>query len=129
MDITLTEKDMCDPVASMFRVSAQITEHILRRRQACVGREVDLGQGISGVVLSADSKNVTIKASSGERRVVPITPRRAYIIQRNGNNTPRSAAPRARSPRRSAASPIHASEGRDADARRTAGVTDSTVKS
>ena len=80
--VSLTDREVAmDHVGSLFRVNALMSEHILRARQAKMNRDVDLGQGVKGVVVAVDSKAITIQDSvTGSRRTVPITTHRAAIL-------------------------------------------------
>ena len=100
LDVTLTDKEMSvDPIATLFRVSALMSDHVTRQRQAHVNHSIDLGQGVKGRVVGVDYKNITVKADSGERRTVPMTPKRAALLANPPDSqrttTPASSAPSA----------------------------------
>lgn len=81
LDITLSDREVSvDPVASLFRVSALVSDHVTRMRQSHVNRDVDLGQGVKGRVVAVDYKTITLKGANGERRTVPMTSKRAAVL-------------------------------------------------
>lgn len=110
LDISLSDKDVSvDPVASLFRVSALISDHVTRLRQANVNREIDLGQGVKGRVVAVDYKTVTLKGANGERRTVPMTSKRSAILAHPPTASPSSTSKRA-SPRKQPHAPVQAGE-------------------
>ena len=93
LDISLSDKEVStDPIVALFRVSAILCDHITRKRQGHLNRDIDMGQGVKGRVVSVDYKSITIRSPSGERRTVPLTPKRAaFLAQAPYNTTPSSA--------------------------------------
>jgi len=95
LNIALSDREVgIDPVAVLFRVSAMVSDHATRLRQGNINREVDLGQGVKGRVVAVDYKTVTLKGATGERRTVPITPKRAAILAQEPSTASRRASPR-----------------------------------
>lgn len=73
LTVTFTEKELTsDLVASLFKTSALMSDHVTRMRQTYINKEVDLG-GIKGRVVSVDYKTITIREAGGEKKIVPIT--------------------------------------------------------
>lgn len=119
LDISLSDKEVSvDPVASLFRVSAIVSDHVTRLRQAHVNRDVDLGQGVKGRVVAVDYKTITLKGANGERRTVPMSSKRAAmlaheppppssIVSSSSTPLPPSSSKRA-SPRKQPHAPPHA---------------------
>ena len=104
LNIALSDKEVgVDPVAVLFRVSAMVSDHATRLRQGNINREGDLGQGVRGRVVAVDYKTVTLRGASGERRTVPITPKRAAILSQEPS-TESTAASRRASPRKAPSS-------------------------
>ena len=67
-------------MAALFRVSAVMSDHVTRTRQQYLNRDLDLGQDIRGRVVAIDYRTITLKSPSGERRTVPMTPKRAALL-------------------------------------------------
>ena len=86
LDISLSDREVSvDPVSALFRVSAMVSDHVTRMRQGHINREVDLGQGVKGRVVAVDYRTVTLRSPSGERRIVPMTSKRAAILSQVPN--------------------------------------------
>lgn len=95
LEVSLTDREVStDPVAALFRVSALVSDHVTRMRQAHVNRDIDFGQGIKGRIVSVDYKNITLKSASGERRTVPMTPKRAAHLAQMPTDTPANQSTR-----------------------------------
>jgi len=104
LDISLSDKEVSvDTVAALFRVSAVISDHVTRMRQSHINRDIDLGQGVKGRVVAIDYKTITIKGTNGERRIVPMTSKRAALLSNyssDSRSTPSSSSARRTSPRK-----------------------------
>lgn len=118
LDISLSDTEVSvDPVASLFRVSAIISDHVTRMRQAHVNRDVDLGQGVKGRVVSVDYKAITLKGANGERRTVPMSSKRTAILAHEpappsstvtSSSASHPSSSRRASPRKQPHAPTHA---------------------
>tara|TARA_B110001450_G_scaffold243053_1_gene253987 strand:- start:54 stop:413 length:360 start_codon:yes stop_codon:yes gene_type:complete len=103
LDISLSDKECVDTVNALFSVSAIVSDHVTRMRQTHVNKDIDLGQGVKGRIVAIDYKTITIKGSNGERRTVPMTPKRAAMFSHDASDTrPPSSSSSARrgSPRK-----------------------------
>lgn len=100
LDISLSDTEVSnDPVASLFRVSALLSDHATRLRQGYLNRDVDLGQGLNGRVIAVDHKTVTLKGTAGERRTIPLTSKRTALLS---HATHSSSSTKRNSPRKQA---------------------------
>lgn len=120
LDISLSDREVSvDPVASLFRVSAIVSDHVTRLRQVHVNRDVDLGQGVKGRVVAVDYKTITLRGANGERRTVPMTSKRAAILAHepappsstassSSTSHPSSSSLKRASPRKQPHTPPHA---------------------
>lgn len=94
LNVTLSDKEVgVDPVSALFRVSAVMSDHVTRTRQQYLNSDIDLGQDVRGRVVAIDYRSVTLKSSNGERRTVPMTPKRAALLTAPPTATKR-ASPR-----------------------------------
>jgi hypothetical protein len=119
LDITISDKELStDPVIALFRVSAILCDHITRKRQGHMNQDIDMGQGVKGRIVAVDYKSITIRNAEGERRTVPLTPKRSALLaqathktQVQAPTTSQSSSSKRPSPRKQTHSPHPAQAG------------------